>query len=110
DEAVRHLASFDVAGIAHLGAISDAAKAAADQAGVPLIELPAGSDISKLENDASQLIMERRREAQRQGQEVGRRLFELAIAGEPLPAMVRTLAELSGRPVVLEGRDGRMLA
>jgi hypothetical protein len=36
--------------------------------------------------------------------------MELAIAGEPLPAMVRTLAELAGRPVVLESRDGRMLA
>jgi purine catabolism regulator len=110
EEAVRHLASFNVAGIAHLGAISEAGKAAADAAGLPLIELPEGSDIGKVEREASQLIMERRREAQRQGQEVGRRLFELAIAGEPLPAMVRTLAELSGRPVVLEGRDGRMLA
>ncbi|MCO5223611.1 MAG: helix-turn-helix domain-containing protein, partial [Thermomicrobiales bacterium] len=110
EEAVRHLSSFNVAGIAHLGSISDAAIQAANQAGIPLIELPVGSDIGKLEADASQLIMERRREAQRQGQEVGRRLFELAIAGEPLPAMVRTLAELSGRPVVLEGRDGRLLA
>lgn len=110
EEAVRHLVSFNVAAIAHLGPISDGAIAEADSAGVPLIELPPSSDIGRLESDASQLIMERRREAQRQGQEVGRRLFELAIAGEPLPAMVRTLAELSGRPVVLEGRDGRLLA
>ncbi len=110
EEAVRHLASFNVAGIAHRGAIPESAIEAANAAGIPLIELPEGADNGKIENNASQLIMERRREAQRQGQEIGRRLFELAIAGEPLPAMVRTLAELSGRPVVLEGRDGRLLA
>ena len=35
--------------------------------------------------------------------------MELAIAGEPLPVIVRTLAELAGHPVALEGRDGRVL-
>ncbi len=110
EEVARHLASFNVAAIAHLGPVTPGAIAVADETSTPMLELPAGTDIGRLETDASQLIMERRREAQRQGQEVGRRLMELAIAGEPLPAMVRTLAELSGRPVVLESRDGRMLA
>jgi sugar diacid utilization regulator len=36
--------------------------------------------------------------------------MELAIAGEPLAGVVRALAEVSGRAVILEGRDGRLLA
>jgi purine catabolism regulator len=110
EDVTRHLVSFNVSAIAHLGQVTPGAKAVADEANIPLLVLPAGIDLGRLESDASQLIMERRREAQRQGQEVGRRLMELAIAGEPLPAMVRTLAEMAGRPVVLESRDGRMLA
>lgn len=110
EDVARHLVTFNVAAIAQMGTVTAEAIEVADQTNTPLLKLPAGSDLAQLERDASQLIMERRREAQRQGQDVGRKLMELAIAGEPLPAMVRTLAELAGRPVVLESRDGRMLA
>jgi PucR family transcriptional regulator, purine catabolism regulatory protein len=110
EDVTRHLVSFNVAAIAHVGQVTPGAIAVANEANTPLLLLPSSVDLSQLERDSSQLIMERRREAQREGQDVGRRLMELAIAGEPLPAMVRTLAELAGRPVVLESRDGRMLA
>ena len=36
--------------------------------------------------------------------------MDLAIAGEPLGDVVQELARISGRPVALEGRDGRLLA
>ncbi len=110
EAAVRQLAAFGVAAVAHVGAVSKAARTAADEAGVPLLQLPRDADLGPLEREASRLITERRREVQRRGQEVGRRLMELAIAGEPLSVMVRTLAELAGRDVALEGRDGRLLA
>ena len=85
EEVARQRATFKVAAIAHLGPVSPGEIAVADETNTPLLVLPPGTDIGRLETDASQLIMERRREAQRQGQEVGRRLMELAIAGEPLP-------------------------
>lgn len=110
DEAVRQLAGFGVAAIAHVGPVPKAARVAADAAGVPLLQLPKDADLGPLERDASRVIIERRREVQRRGQEVSRRLMELAIAGEPLPGMVRALAELAERAVALRGRDGRLLA
>jgi len=110
EEAVRQIAGFGVAAIAHVGAVTRAARAAADETGVPLLQLPKGADLGPLEREAARLITERRREVAHRGQEVGRRLMELAIAGEPLPGMVRGLAELAGRAVALEGRDGRLLA
>lgn len=110
DAAIRQLADFGVAAIAVVGPVTKAARTAADQQGVPLLQLPKRADLGPLERDAARVITERRREVQRRGQEIGRRLTELAIAGEPLVGIVRALAGLSGRAVALEGRDGRLLA
>jgi purine catabolism regulator len=110
EAAVRQLAGFGVAAIGLVGRVTAGARAAADAAGVPLLHLPAEADLGALEQRAARLVTDRRREVQRRGQEVGRALMELAIAGEPLPAMVQALADLARRPVALESRDGRLLA
>src|SRR5215207_11710816 len=110
DEAIRRLAELGVAGAAVLGTISKPAREAADAASLPLLALPKGADLGALERDAARLISERRRELQHRGQEVLRQLMDLAIAGEPLGDVVQELARISGRPVALEGRDGRLLA
>ena len=110
DEAIRRLAELGVAGAAVLGTIGKPARDAADAAGLPLLALPKGADVGALERDAARLISERRRAVQHRGQEVLRQLMDLAIAGEPLGDVVQELARISGRPVALEGRDGRLLA
>jgi purine catabolism regulator len=110
EEAIRQLAGFGVVAIAMAGRISDKARETADTTGVPLIQLPGNADFGSLEREASRYIAERRRQIQYLGQEVGRQLMELAIAGEPLPVLAAELATLAKRPVVFEGRDGRMLA
>jgi purine catabolism regulator len=109
-DAVRRLAELGVAAAAVLGAIGKPAREAADAAGLPLLALPKGADVGLLERDAARLITERRREVQFKGQEVLRRLMDLAIAGEPLGDVVQELARISRRPVALESRDGRLLA
>ncbi|MGH2615067.1 MAG: helix-turn-helix domain-containing protein [Thermomicrobiales bacterium] len=110
DEAITRLAELGVAGVAVLGTIGKHARDAADEAGLPLLVLPKGAELGTLERDAARLISERRRDLQHRGQEVLRLLMDLAIAGEPLNDVVQELARISGRPVVLEGRDGRLLA
>jgi PucR family transcriptional regulator, purine catabolism regulatory protein len=110
DEAVRRLAELGVAGAAVLGTIGKPARDAAEAAGLPLLALPKGADVGALKRDAARLISERRRAVQHRGQEVLRQLMDLAIAGEPLGDVVQELARISGRPVALEGRDGRLLA
>ncbi|MCC7022782.1 MAG: helix-turn-helix domain-containing protein [Thermomicrobiales bacterium] len=109
DEAVSRLAELGVAATAVAGTIGKPAREAADAAGLPLLALPKGADIGALERDAARIISERRRAVQHRGQEVLRQLMDLAIAGEPLGDIVRELARSSGRPVALEGRDGRLL-
>ena len=110
EAAIRQLAGFGVAAVAFAGRVGGGARAAADALGLPLLQLPADADLALLEREASHLIAERRREAHRRGLAAARRLMELAIAGESLSVVARTLAELTGRPVVIEGRNGRLLA
>ena len=107
--AIRQLAGFGVAGIAQVGAVDAAACAVADETSTPLLQLPSDTDLSALERETARYVTERRRVVNRRGQEISRRLMELAIAGEPLATVVRGLSGLAGRPVALEGRDGRLL-
>ncbi len=110
DGALRQLAGSGVSAVAYIGTVTKAARDAADAADLPLLQLPKTADAGPLERDASRLITDRRREVQRRGQDVGRQLMELAITGEPLDQTVRALADLAQRSVVLQGRDGRVLA
>lgn len=109
-DAVRQLAGFNVAAIAVTGTPGPDARAASDAADLPLLLLPDGIDFSALERETSRTITERRRELQHQGQEAGRRLLELAIAGESLAELTAELSRIAQRAVALEGRDGRLLA
>lgn len=108
EEAVHELARSGVSAIAYLGRVSAGAKSAAEEQNIVFMQLPSTADLSLLEQDAFHHITERRREIQRRGQEAGRRLLELAIAGETLPVIIRSLAESAGHSVALEGRDGRL--
>ena len=109
EKAVRHLADRNVAAIAYQGRVTAGAKTAADETGLAFLQLPSSVDLALLERETAHLITVHRREAHRHGQEIGRRLMELAIAGETVPVIVQTLAELAQSPVALEGRDGRVL-
>ena len=109
-DAVHQLAGFSVAAIAITGMPGPEARAAADAADLPLLLLPDGVDFSVLEREMSRAITEQRRELQHQGQEAGRRLLELAIAGESLAELTAELSRIAQRAVALEGRDGRLLA
>lgn len=108
-DAIRQLATFGVAAVAIMGEADPAACAAADAASVPLLVLPPAADFGHLERETARAIAERRRVLQQRGQETGRKLMELAIAGESLADLTTELSRLAGRAVTLEGRDGGLL-
>ena len=61
NDAVNRLAALGVAGVAVLGGVDKLARDAADEAGLPLLELPKGAELGALERDSARLITERRR-------------------------------------------------
>ncbi len=110
DAAIRQLAGFGVSAVGFAGRPTAAARAAANLAGIPLIQLPADADLALLEREAAHTVAVKRREAQHKGSETSRRLMELAIAGESLADLTTALSESAQRDVFIVGRDGRLLA
>lgn len=110
ERVVRDLAAFGVTALAVTGRISAAARAAADTGGIALLQLPATTDLGLVERTAAEAIGASRRTSNRRGQETGRRLMELAIAGEPLGPLLDAIAAESRRAIALESRDGALLA
>lgn len=109
-DAIRQLTAFGVSAVAIEGEADPDARAAADAGYMPLLVLPSRVDFGLLERATSRTIAERRREIQHLGQEAGRRLMELAIAGEPVAELTGELSRLAKRAVALESRDGRLLS
>lgn len=108
--AIRKLSTFGVSVIATTGRTDAAARAAADSTSLPLVELPADTDLGTLERTAARTIAERRRELQQKGQEYGRQLMDMAIAGEPISSLVEELAMLSMRAAIADSAEGHVLA
>ncbi|HYI23833.1 MAG TPA: helix-turn-helix domain-containing protein [Thermomicrobiales bacterium] len=109
-DAIHQLSSFAVAAVAVSGDVHPADLSAAEITGIPLISLPTGASFGTLERATSRYIAERRRDLLRRGQEAGRQLMEVAIAGESLADLARELSNISGRIVAIDARDGRLLA
>ncbi|CAN5660300.1 PucR family transcriptional regulator [soil metagenome] len=110
DAAIRQLAGFGVAAIAYAGRANGLARAAAEEMKIPLLQIPADADLAMLEREASHVIAEHKRDVQQVGIDASRKLMEQAIGGESLSDLAETLAELAARDVVIEARDGRLLA
>ncbi len=110
ESAIRQLAGFGVAALGFLGVATIEDCAAADETELPLLVLPDGTDLGSLERETARAITDRRREIRQRGEEVGRTLIDLAISGEPVSILVRTLAELAERAAVLEDIAGEILA
>lgn len=94
-----------VAGAAVVGRASPEARRVADERGLPLLALPAGTPLDQIEPQVLRYIVDRRAELHERAQDMHRQLSELALAGRGLPALLRRLNELTGIPVLLE-RDG----
>lgn len=109
-DAIHQFATFNVAAVAVTSNPGARARDAANTTGIPLIVLPRTVELGSLERQTARFITDQRRAIQHRGQEVTRRLMELAIAGESLEEQVSTLAQLANRVIVVEGRDGRVLA
>src|SRR5215207_9206824 len=61
DAAMRQLAGFDVAAVGFAGRPTAAARAAANLAGIPLIQLPPDADLALLEREAAHVVAVKRR-------------------------------------------------
>ncbi len=108
--AIDALARTGVAAVGHVRPLPDAAIATARVAGLPVVLLPAGSALREAHRSALTLITNRQAQTSLRAAQVRRQLAHLVAEGAGLEAIVRAMAELTGKGVVVQDKRLIVLA
>jgi purine catabolism regulator len=107
---VERLAPVPISAIAALGEISDAARAAADAARMPLLSLPESADLREVEREVQRLIGDYEAQIDRRAAQLGNLLTQRSLAGSGLQGLLDTLAERTGQGVACYSVTGELRA
>ena len=105
--AIEALAPSGVAAAGSIGPLPAAAVAAARASGLPLVVLPVGSALRQAHQSALTLITNRQAQTGLRAAQVRQQLAHLVAEGAGLEAIVRAMADLTGKGVVVQ--DKRLL-
>jgi purine catabolism regulator len=94
-----------VSAIAVLGDVDEAAAECADSVGQPLLQLPQGTDLERLERSIQRAVLDSRQASSQRARELEREFSNLALSGHGFDVLVQTLARRTGKPVVLQAPD-----
>ncbi len=96
---ITNLRERGVAAIAVDGELDQAAVAAADQVGLPLIALPSGADLHGLERSVIGLLVNKQAELQARTVQLARQLTQVAMQGKGLTGIAAEFARQTGKSV-----------
>ncbi|MEI7644447.1 MAG: helix-turn-helix domain-containing protein [Chloroflexales bacterium] len=107
---VRRLAQapVPVAGVVALGSITAEDAAAAEEARLPLLQLPAGADLREVEREVTRLITDYEAQFDRRGAQLYDLLTQRSLAGQGLPGLLDALAERTGQSVACYSPNGEL--
>lgn len=105
---VRRLAQAPVAAVAVAGTIDEDARAAAEQAHLPLLRLPDGSDLREVEREVQRLISDYDAQLERRGAQLYNLLTQRSLGGTGLPGLLDALAERTGQGVACYASNGEL--
>jgi len=114
-ELVRRLAEHGVAALGlavphYFSRFPDAMRAAADDVGLPLIEIPWEIPFVRITETVHQAILREQWQELERAEQLHRELMRAAARTRSLDRLVRTLGELLGRSITVEEPDGTLLA
>lgn len=108
--AERGLAALAVVSRAFLGSLSPAVLRASDELGFPLIELPDHASFNEIMADVLDVILNRQAVQLERSRAIHDRLTAVVLAGGSLADLMRTLAQLLGKPVSVVDTHEQVLA
>jgi purine catabolism regulator len=106
---IDQIAGLGVVAVAVAGLIDEDAIQAGERLGLPLIQLPETTSSRDLETRVTRAIVDSRADLQRRGQDLYHQFLELVISGRGTDAVIAKLAELTGRPAILEDASSNVL-
>ncbi|GAB4439638.1 MAG: PucR family transcriptional regulator [Chloroflexi bacterium OHK40] len=109
---VRRLgqAPVPVAGVVALGPIEADDVAAAEEARLPLLQLPAQADLREVERELTRLITDYEAQFERRGAQLYDLLTQRSLAGQGVPGLLEVLAERTGQSVACFAPNGELRA
>jgi len=107
---VRRLSTAPVAAIAVTGAVEAEDAGAAEDARLPLLKLPNGSDLREVEREVARLVSDYEAQLERRGAQLYNSLTQRSLAGDGVPGLLETLAERTGQSVACYGANGELRA
>ena len=106
----RGLAGVVLAVPGYLKNFPDAAKAAADRAGLPLVEIPFDVPFAQITEELHRTILAEQYKIIERSDEIHNQLTRATAEGKSLADLAHTLGGLLGRSVTIEDPDGKLLA
>jgi purine catabolism regulator len=107
---VNDLAQMDVAAIGVIGSVDQRARKAADEHGIPLLNLPAGLSTRQVEYDVVRVLVGPPPPPEVRGQEIHEQLLQLSTENQGMQALIDAFADLTGRSVVVQDKRLDMVA
>ncbi|RMF52881.1 MAG: PucR family transcriptional regulator, partial [Chloroflexota bacterium] len=107
---IHDLAQMDVAAIAVVGTVDSAARKAAQDHNIPLLNLPDGVVLRQLERDCVRVLLGTPPSPEERGAVIHEQLLQLSTENRGLRALIAALADLSGRTVVVQDKRLAILA
>lgn len=107
---VRRLANapVPVAGVVALGAITAEDIAVAEEARLPLIQLPDSADLREVEREITRLVTDYEAQFERRGAQLYEMLTQRSLAGQGVPGLLDVLSERTGQGVACYAANGEL--
>ncbi|HEY4690464.1 MAG TPA: helix-turn-helix domain-containing protein [Anaerolineae bacterium] len=102
--AIPSLSELGIAAIGFIGPASDATIAAARSANVPLIVLPLNSNLRRAHQSTLTLITNRQAQTGLRAAQVRQQLGQMVVEEAGLEAIIRAMAQLTGKGVVVQDK------
>ncbi|HMQ32884.1 MAG TPA: helix-turn-helix domain-containing protein [Chloroflexaceae bacterium] len=109
---VRRLAQapVPVAGVVALGPVGADDVTAAEEARLPLLQLPDGADLREVEREITRLVTDYEAQFERRGAQLYDLLTQRSLAGQGVPGLLEALAERTGQSVACYAPNGELRA
>ena len=101
-------APVPVAGVVVLGPVLPEDMAAAEEARLPLLQLPASSDLREVERELTRLITDYEAQFERRAAQLYNVLTQRSLAGQGVPGLLEALAERTGQSVACYAPNGEL--
>ncbi len=109
EAAIKEFIGLNVAAIASNQPIPQSALQIADKAGLPVIGLPAGSDLRDAHRGALTTLLKREAQIAQRTNDISRQLFRLAAEDVDLDMIAGEIAKITGRGVILQDKRLRVM-